>query len=384
MQREIIYADIAAFAVTVERMVHPELRRRPVVVAPIGTPRAVVTALSREAWDAGVRKGMLLAKARRYCRGVAVLPPNEPLYARASNAICRILGEFSPLLEPSGYGHAYVDITGTGRLFGPARDTAWRLQTEIRNRLRLEASFGVAANKMVSRIAAVVIKPVGLQDVRPGDERSFLSPFPVRLLPGVGPRTVEQLSELNIGLIRDLAAVELEHLTLAFGRLGFALHERALGIDNTPVYPPIAVPAIEQERILPEDTNDLALLRRSLFELCEAAANRLRTDRLRAGRLQLRVRYSDYREDIGRERLAPPTQSTAALRAHAAPLLERTVSRRTRVRSLCLQLANLASGPAQLELFPDPQAERRQKLESALDTLKKAFSHQPSAWQADG
>jgi len=371
MEREIIYADIASFAVTVERMVHPELRRRPVVVAPTGTPRAVVTALSREAWDAGVRKGMLLSKARRCCRGAAVLPPNEPLYARASNAICRLLGEFSPLMEPSGYGHAYVDISGTGRLFGPARDTAWKMQKEIRLRLRLEASLGVAANKMVSRIAAVTTKPIGLLDVRPGDERSFLSPLPVRLLPGVGPRTLEQMSELNIGIIRELAAVELEHLTLAFGRLGFVLHERALGIDNTPVYPPDATPAIDQEKTLPEDTNDLQLLKRSVLELCDRAANRLRTDSLRAGRLELRVRYSDYREDIGREPLAPPTQSTAALRTRAGTLLERTVSRRTRVRSLCLRLANLASGPAQLELFPDPQSERQNKLDLALDRINR-------------
>jgi DNA polymerase-4 len=100
MEREIIHVDIAAFAVAVEQVVHPELRHRPVVVAPVGPARAFVIALSREAWLSGVRKGMALAKAVRYCQGVVVLPPNEPLYDRASSAISRVLQRFSPTLEP--------------------------------------------------------------------------------------------------------------------------------------------------------------------------------------------------------------------------------------------------------------------------------------------
>src|SRR5512136_1768607 len=108
MEREIIYVDIAAFSVAVERVIHPDLRGRPVVVAPVGPSRSVVTALSPEAWQAGVRKGMVLAKAVKYCRDVIVLPPNEPLYARASRAIFKILQDFSPVLEPSGYGHTYM------------------------------------------------------------------------------------------------------------------------------------------------------------------------------------------------------------------------------------------------------------------------------------
>jgi DNA polymerase-4 len=141
MNREIIYIDIAAFAVAVERVVHPELRGRPVVVSPVGPSRSLVTALSPEAWQAGIRKGMVLARAVKYCRDVIVLPPNEPLYVRASRAIFRILQGLSPVLEPSGYGHAYVDVTGTERLLGPPRDTAWRAQKEIRRQLHLDASL---------------------------------------------------------------------------------------------------------------------------------------------------------------------------------------------------------------------------------------------------
>jgi DNA polymerase-4 len=371
MEREIIHVDIAAFAVAVERLVQPELRRRPVVVAPLGPSRSVVTALSAEAWEAGIRRGMPLAKAVRLCREVRVLPPNEPLYARASRAVCRILADFSPLLEPSGYGHAYLDITGTGRLFGPARDTAWRAQREIHRQLRLETSVGVASNKMVSKIASVVTKPIGLQDVCAGNEPSFLAPLPVQLLPGVGPKTRESLTELNVQVIRDLTVMTLDHLTLAFGRFGFVLRQRALGIDDTPVYPPRTVPAVEQEKTLSQDSNDWDLLKDTLSGLCERAGERLRAEGQRAGRMELRVRYSDYREEGGRERMAPPMNSTSALCVRAERLLERVLKRRTRVRSLYLRLVDLTRGPAQLDLFADPKTLRQTSLESALDHLRR-------------
>jgi DNA polymerase IV len=371
MDREIFFVNIAAFAVSLERMVHPELRARPMVISPLGTSRAVVITLSREAWEWGVRRGMLLAKAKRYCREVTVLPPNEPLYERASKAVYGVLQAFSPVLEPSGHGHAYVDITGTRRLLGPPRDAAWRAQNEIRQRLRLEASVGVAANKMVSRIAASLTRPADLSDVPAGGERSFLSPLPVRLLPGVGPRVQEQLEELNVQVIRELAGMDVQHLRLAFGNSGVQLHQRALGIDNTPVYPPVAVPAIRRETVLPEDSNDIALLRRFFTELCRWVGHRLRAEKQRAARMTLRVRYSDYREDIGRESLSPPTQSDAILCARGSALLERILSRRTRVRSLSLQVTDLTAGPTQLELFTDPAAERHRRLESALDLLRQ-------------
>ena len=373
MEREIIHVDVAAFAVAVEQVVHPELRHRPVVVAPVGPARAFVMALSREAWQSGVRKGMVLGKAIRYCRGVTVLPPNEPLYERASSAISRVLQRFSPTLEPAGYGHTFLDLTGTGRLFGPPRDVAWRARNDIRRELRLETSVGLASNKMVSRIASVVMKPTGFHEVLPGDEPSFLAPLPVDLLPGVGPKTHQQLEELNIRIIRDIVAVEAVHLALAFGRLGFLLRQRALGIDDTPVHPALRTPAVELERSLPEDSNDFAVLRDSVLLMCESAGERLRSEKQRAGSLELRIRYSDYREGSGRMALVPPSQSTAVLAESARKLLEKCLTRRTRVRSLRLRLGDLSRGAVQLELFAKQADQRQARLDSAIDALRTRF-----------
>jgi DNA polymerase-4 len=373
MEREIIYMTVTDFPVAVERVIHPGLRGRPVAVAHQSASRSVVTALSAEARTEGVRPGMALAKAIRYCPRMVVLPPDEPLYTRASRAVFRVLAGFSPLLEPSGHGHAYLDITGTGRIFGPPRDTAWRAQNEIRRQLRLDASLGVASNKMVSRIASEVIEPDGLQDVPHGNEPSFLSPLPVRLLPGVGPRTEELLADLNLRIIRDVAAMTMEHLALAFGRLGFALHQHARGIDRTPVYPVRAVPSVQEERALPEDSNDIGLLRGVLREICDSAARRLRENRQQAGKMELCVRYADHREGNRSLKVAPPLQSSAVLYASALPLLGLVLARRTRVRSLRMSLTGLSAASVQMELFADPVPERRTKLELALDTLRRRY-----------
>ena len=373
VEREIVYVTIPGFPVAVERVIHPDLRGRPVVVAPLGPARSVVTGLSPEAWSAGIRKGMALAKAMRYCRSAIVLPPNEPLYLRASRAIFKVLESFSPVIEPSGHGHAYLDITGTGRLFGPPRDTAWRAQKEIRRQLHLDTSLGVAANKMVSKIASDVTRPSGLQDIPHGNEPSFLSPLPVRLLPGIGPQTEGQLEDLNIRIIRDIAAMKPEHLALAFGRLGFVLHKHALGIDSTPVHPKRAVPALEQEKVLPDDSNDYDLLKKALSDICERAGRQLRDTKQRAGRMELRIRYADYQEEGRTLKIAPPGQSSAVLYARALTALDLILKRRTRVRSMHLRLTDLSLGSVQFELFADPKPERRLKLEIALDGLRHRY-----------
>jgi hypothetical protein len=151
------------------------------------------------------------------------------------------------------------------------------------------------------------------------------------------------------------------------------LHQRALGIDDTPVYPPRAVPAVEEEAILTEDSNDWDLLQGTLCGLCARAGERLRAQKQRAGRMEVRVRYSDYREAAGKAKLAPPLQSTAGLTARAGRLLEQAMVRRTRVRSMHLSLTGLSGGPAQLDLFADPAVQRRARLESALDQLRGRY-----------
>ncbi|MBK6781775.1 MAG: hypothetical protein IPG75_19890 [Gemmatimonadetes bacterium] len=158
MTRSVLYVDPPAFCTTVEGLVAPALRSRPVVVAAPGADRATVLALSFEARRAGITRGMPVAEARKRCPDVIIRPPNPQLYARASRALDEILRRYAPVIEPKGYGHAYLDLTGTGRLFGPAVDVALRIQREAAQRLRLPLAVGGAQNKLVSAAAAEVAK----------------------------------------------------------------------------------------------------------------------------------------------------------------------------------------------------------------------------------
>src|SRR5262245_5731006 len=153
MPKTIFYVDPPAFCATVERLVAPDLRSRPIAVAPPGADRATILALSPEARAAGVDRGMLVRRARKLCPDLVLLPPNPRLYARASRALDQILRVYAPVIEPRGYGHAFLDLSGTERLFGKAVDVAERIRRESRDRLRLPLTVGVAINKLVSEAA---------------------------------------------------------------------------------------------------------------------------------------------------------------------------------------------------------------------------------------
>jgi len=165
----------------------------------------------------------------------------------------------------------------------------------------------------------------------------------------------------------------MEPLALAFGSFGAALYQHARGVDRTPVYPVRAVPAVEEARVLPEDSNDRDLLQRVLRDLCAGAARRLREGNQRAGRMELYVRYADHRDGCRKLDIAPPLPSSATLYARGLSALSLLLERRTRVRSMRLRLTALSTGSTQMELFADPVTERHAALERALDALRRRY-----------
>src|SRR5882672_9973748 len=293
MSRSVLNVDIAAFPIAVERVIDGGLRGRPVVLAPPGSARAPVLVVSQEAVREGVRAGMPLPVALRRCPGAMVLHPNEALYRRATGAVLALLGGYSPLVEPTAPGQTFLDLTGTSRLFGAAQDVAARIRREIGERLRLRPTVGLATSKLVSRVAARVIRPDGLCDVFPGSEAPFLAPLPVGLLPAARGETGGRLSDLNIARVADLLRFSQTQLVVAFGAQGGRLRSQALGIDASPVHPPEADAAVVEEETLAEDSNEETPLLRTLFGLCERAGARLRRLEVLAGRLRVTLRHSD-------------------------------------------------------------------------------------------
>lgn len=375
MERHILHLKVPGFAVAVERVVDPALRTRPAAVCAGTGTRALVWAASPEARQEGVRKGITRAEAKRLCPGLAVVPPNPPLYRRASRALFDILVRRCPVVEPVRGGRIFLDMTGTARLMGPPLDSARAIRHEVLERLALDSVIGVAANKLVSRIAAKVSSRGAVLDVLPGSERSFLDPLDVHLLPAV--RSLPDraaLTDLNLRRVRQVALIPPDRLAMVFGSVGRRLHMESRGVDPAPVRPPGREPAVIEEATLAEETNDLEILLGRLMLLAEEAGRKLRALGLVAGALDLRILYADRVEAKGRRRLKPPAALDSRLRGAARSLFEQVNFRRKRLRWMELALRRLEHIPAQLSLFPDaPEALREGALLAALDHLKSRY-----------
>jgi len=379
MSRDVIHIDVTDFHIAVERVLEPRLRQRPVAVAIRTSTRSLVYAVSSEARANGVYRGMPLQQALRNCPDLTVLPPNEELYFRATSAIIHLLGQFTPVIEPLRFGHAYLDMTGSGKLFGGVKDAAAKALREIRQRLSLDANAGVASNKLVSKVATDVVTVAGkrrdLCDVQHGYEERFLAPLAIGYLPGVRRPVRQQLLDLNVRIIRELAVIPVESLQMVFGRFGLLLHQRAHGIDNRPVQPPKRAPEIVEPETLDQDSNDFYLLRAIAHRLLARAARRLRLQQFRAARLVIEIRYSDYKENTAQRRL-PPTDDETELAAGVDDALDRAVNRRVRVRKITLRLCDLTRAPLQLSLFDEDQDPRRKALTAAMDKIRDRYGDQ--------
>ena len=379
MQRFVIHLNVADFAVAVERVVDPRLRRRPLIVAPQASARSLVYDMSDEAYREGVRKGMPLASARRLLRSAFFLPPNPHLYERAMRAAVKLALPYSPLVEGGeSDGHLFIDVTGMGKLFGPPQDMAHRIRREMNSRLRLNPVWSVAPNKLLAKVATRLVKPAGECIVEPGREESFLRELPIRILPGVESSDLERLSELNLSLIGDLGRLSVSQLEVLLGERAQALYEKARGIDRA------AVPAagsgravVEHEHCFEEDTNDAALVEGVLYRCVERAGFELRSLRLAAKSVAVTIDYSDGIRVVKNVFVRIPASSDASLFALAERALEKAWRRRVRLRRLRLTCSRLLRGDAQLSLFENEPLKTRNTVgagvDSALDSIRSRF-----------
>ncbi|HJR15437.1 MAG TPA: hypothetical protein VJ808_01185 [Gemmatimonadales bacterium] len=355
--RSVLFVDPPAFCTSLEGMVAPALRTRPLAVAPPGADRATILALSAEARLAGLRRGMPVRTAQRLCPDLVVLPPNPRLYARASRALHEILRIYAPTIEPRGYGHAFLDLTGTGRLFGPPQDVAARIQREVSGRLRLAISVGIATNKLVSQ-AAIKAGRRGSEEagkqallyVPSGDERGFLAPQPLEVMPELDSRVRAQLHDYQLDLIGEVAVIPENALCAVFGRDGRTLRARARGIDPRPVLPPERQSEFHVTHTLTSDTNDLTILFPLLRLMSERLGRRLRRRGLAAGRLRVEMTYADYTAG-SRTLPLPAVVLDAELWDTARRAFVLANTRRLAVCSVALTLDRLIEAEAQLELW---------------------------------
>ncbi len=353
MYRHIIHIHIPAFPIAVARISQPELRDRPVAMAPPHSERALILSVSPEARKEGIFKGMPIGKAIKFCPDLTVLPPNQSLTGKACNVLAKVVAYYTPLWEPSRPGHIYMDVTGTDRLWGRAKDTASRLRSEIKEHLCLLGMVGVSGNKMVSSIASRIGSSEGVLDVDHGQESSFMAPLRTSFLPGIGHvRRKILLEELNISLVREIATLDIGILKLVFGRQAYVIHQRALGIDPTPVYPPRMEPTIAEEFTIPHDTNDDNKLLRILYRLVERCSHQLLSRSLCPRKAGLIFRYTDHKEVTRCINLSSVSFWDFELYAPLERIFLKAYHRRVRVRFMKVWFQDFSPPPSQLSLFP--------------------------------
>lgn len=383
MERDILHLSIPAFPIALARVSDSSLRERPVAVVPGHSERALLQCVSPEARVEGVHEGMSVYHARRFCPSLILLPPDYESVGRGMQAIQELSGRYTPILEPAAPGRLFLDLTGGRRLFGPGRDAAARLEREIEKDFRLSGSVGVAGNKLVSRIAAGYLEKPGVCDILRGSERSFIGPMPVSVLPGVGKaREIQLLQDLNLRQVEEVAALSVAQLRLALGPFAPLLHQRACGVDPSPVQPPKRSQEISEESFLSADENDDVLLMAELCRLVEGCGLGLRRLGKGVGKLTLTLIYADGVTEQGSTQLAAPQNLDLPLFALTEELFLNSCRRRVRLKGMRLACGRLGDEKIQLDLFADePVASPHAgALQEALDCLRGKYGMGSLRW----
>jgi DNA polymerase-4 len=270
----------------------------------------------------------------------------------------------------------FVDVTGTGRLFGPPTDVAWRLRRQAWEALRLAPVWAVAPNKLVAKVATRLVKPEGEYVVAPGGEATFLAPLPLGLLPGIERDDLLRLGDFNLARAGQVAALGVAALQVPFGKRAQHLYEIVRGIDPSPVRPAdTPPPQVTVDHTFDEDAYTPAVLEAALYTLAEDVGRELRQRRLTARRVVVRLGFSDGLIRIRQRRLCPATANDPALFAGARSAFYLAWKRRVRIRNMGLLADGLTFPPAQQALFPEARTAVRQgaQLVAALDGIRDRF-----------
>jgi len=366
----ILHADLDAFYASVEQRDDPSLRGRPVIVG-----GGVVLAASYEAKVHGVRTAMGGRQARRLCPEAVVVPPRMAAYSEASKAVYEVFEDTTPLVEGLSIDEAFLDVRGMERIAGTPAEIAVRLRRDVRERVGLPITVGVARTKFLAKVASGVAKPNGLLVVAPDRERAFLLPLPVERLWGVGPVTAGKLHDRGVATVGQVARLGEGALVSLLGRaVGAHLNALAQNRDPRVVRTRPRRRSIGSQRAMGRGPHTAAEIDASLITLVERVTRRMRTAG-RVGRtVVLRLRFGDFSRATRSHTLRRPTahaetvlHAMRGLVATATPMIERRG-----VTLVGVTVTNLEdAGRRQLELPFEPDA--GEALDAALDEVRRRF-----------
>lgn len=368
MEKHIAHMDLDSFFVSVERLRNSAFVGIPLIIGGTGD-RGVVASCSYEARAFGVRSAMPVKMARQLCPDALVIRGDSQLYSDYSHMVTDIIAENVPVYEKSSIDEFYIDLTGMDRFFG-----CWQLTMELKEKIQKETglpiSFGLSANKTVSKIATDEAKPAGQKQVLHGHEKPFLAPLGVQKIPGVGNETYKTLRSLGISLIQTVQEMPLELMEKTLGKPGKDIWKKSNGIDNSVVEPYHERKSISTERTFDKDTIDVVKLENILTAMTENLAYLLRKGNKVCACVAVKIRYSDFNTHTQQLKI-PYTSADHILIRTVRELFQKLYNRRLLVRLIGVRLSDLVSGGLQMNMFED--SEEMINLYQAMDRIRNRY-----------
>ncbi len=371
--RAIIHFKIESFFATIESKRQTDLVGKPIAVAKgSGSAGGVIISASKEAASGGVTNGMTIRHAQKVCPGVTILSADYPLYYSVHANIMDVLSHYSPLLEPNTLDSAWLDVTGCGKLFGEPKKITTDVMRKI-SELGYSVRVGIASNKLVAQIASDEAKALSCKLINPGDEKQFLSPLLVSLLPGVGVKTVKRLADLGIKSIGQLAMIPKQLLIQQFGALGERVHTMANGVDHSLVKAMWPPDTIIIEHMFSSTLSEPADIEAHLGLVAESLALKLRS----YGRLAQMVTLGLLADNAplpGYWRLKHPINQTAEIHFALNRLLSMQMTKSMEVGGIIATLSDLTMGEG-LQLALIGTSERKRRLDNLMETIHHRFGN---------
>ncbi len=377
MKPAIIHVDMDAFFAAIEQRDNPALQGKPVIVGGSKESRGVVSTASYEARKFGVHSAMSMAEAVRRCPDGIYLPVDMKKYRAVSRQIMEIFQRFTPEVEAISVDEAFLDVTGSQKLFGEAEQIGWQIKRIIRQELDLTASVGLSYNKFLAKLASDLDKPDGFYQILPEELQQKVWPLSIRRMMGVGNKTAQLLERMGVTTIGKLAVMDaglLEHL---LGKQGLLMHQLANGVDGRTVEPVRESKSVGRETTFPRDISDGYVLETILFTLTDDVCHTLRSSGLKGKTVSIKIRYPDFRSISRAVTLERYTASFEPVFEAVRRLMDQHYQDGTAVRLIGVTVSNLKKEQQiveQQELFADTAAvEKYQQLNKVVDQINGRY-----------
>ncbi len=367
-----------AFFISCEMTRNPSLVGIPAAVA--GDPKrrtGIILAANYEARSFGVKTAMVLHEALKLCPELKLVPPDHHFYGEKSEEVMNLLSNYTPALEQNSIDEAWLDMTGCEGLFGKPLDAAKRMMNEIKDSLGLWCSIGIAENKFLAKMAAEMMKPLGITELWENDIPIKLWPLPVKEMYGVGGKTAEKIYSMGIKTIGNLAKSDVNTIIKALGKVGHEIYQHANGIDNSTVlaHAEDDVKSIGREKTLPEDITDIEKAKIVLMELADDIGMTARKQGKEGRTVHITMKYSDFRS-VTRQKTIPETSVTKEIYQAGCKLLEQNWNKLHPVRLIGVSLSGFHEefSSDQLSLFDsmqdNVQTNKNKQIDEAMDKIR--------------